>query len=33
MSRITTLSLGFSNATLIQETGAILVDTGAPPTV
>ena len=33
MSRITTLSLGFSNATLIQETGAILVDTGAPATV
>jgi len=32
MSLITTLPLGFSNAILIQETGTILVDTGAPAT-
>ncbi len=30
MSKITPLSLGFSNAILVQETGTILVDTGAP---
>jgi glyoxylase-like metal-dependent hydrolase (beta-lactamase superfamily II) len=32
MSRITPLALGFANAILVQETGAIMVDTGAPAT-
>lgn len=32
MSRITPLSLGFANAILVQETGAIMIDTGAPAT-
>ena len=30
MSRITPLSLGFANAILVQETGAIMIDAGAP---
>lgn len=33
MSRITTLPFGFSNAILVQETGIVLVDTGAPATL
>jgi len=32
MNRITTIPLGFSNAILVQESGMILVDTGAPAT-
>ena len=30
MTQVTTLKLGFANATLIQDQGAILVDTGVP---
>ena len=30
MPRVTSLKLGFANATLIQDQGAILVDTGTP---
>lgn len=33
MNRITTIPLGFSNAILVQESGAIIVDTGAPATL